>query len=105
VYNKHIANFLVYIFLQLIFCPGKRHDREHPQHVQRHELCPGPTESNPGPDQRQGRLGHHASQDGQRAGCRANEIEGHARNQSLLRENSKSYAAFHDLIPLLLFAA
>ena len=53
---------------------GERYDRQHPQHVQRHEHRPGQTEPDPGQDQRQGRLRHHQGQDGQREGCCSYEV-------------------------------
>ena len=65
------------------YISGERHDREYPQHVQRHERGPGEAEPGPGQDQQQDRLGHHQGEDGQRESCCFNEVE---------NENQESYS-------------
>ena len=55
---------------------GERYDRQLEKHGQRHEWRVGEPERPAGPDQLEGRLGHHQGQDGQRQGCLADEVNG-----------------------------
>ena len=57
-----------------LFVPGERNDREHPEHVKRHEHRPPPAEPDLGQDQFQGQQRHHKGQDGKRASGGADEI-------------------------------